>query len=156
MAQERSPSGGDGEIVWPWGMTGRDPDPADRPWVFRPQGFVLLVLEDDDEVARATESLAGTGFRADHQRAYPGRQLLEDRERWVAQQSLARRVVENATIDQEAVDLLVDHARRGRAFLWVVTPTRDDANRAIRALADHRVQFVRYYGERSVEDLRFG
>lgn len=38
-----------GEVVWPWGMTARDPDPSSRPWVFNPVGFLLVVVEDDAE-----------------------------------------------------------------------------------------------------------
>lgn len=141
------------EVVWPWGMSDRDPDPSDRPWVFNPKGFVLIVLDDDAEAARAAARLQEVGFAKGHLRTYSGAQVLEDRKRFVARQSLARRVVESVTIDSEAVDRLLGYAEDGRAFLWAVAPTRDDANRAIRNLYDHRVRFVRYYGDRGVEDI---
>lgn len=142
------------EVVWPWGMSERDPDPSSRPWVFNPRGFLLLVLEDDGEAERASARLLDVGFADHHRRTYSGQQVLEERKAFVAQQGLARRVVENLTIDQDVVDLLLRYADEGRAFLWVVAPRREDANRAIRGLSDHKVLFVRYYGDRGVEDIR--
>lgn len=143
----------DGDVVWPWGLSDRDPDPSSRPWVFNPRGFLLAVLADDDEAARAGDALLEAGFAEAHQRTYSGAQLLEDRERFIAQQGVARRIVENLTIDTEAVERLLGYARTGHAFVWVVAPHKEDANRAIRALADLRVPFFRYYGDRGVEDL---
>lgn len=143
-----------GDVVWPWGMSEQDPDPASRPWVFNPRGFLLIVFEDGDEAARAGATLLDAGFADEHRRTYSGEQLLEDRARFVAQQGRARRVVENLTIDSEAVERLLGYARDGRAFMWVVAPAKEDANRAIRALAGHRVDFFRYYGDRGVEDVR--
>ena len=144
----------DKDVVWPWGMTERDPDPASRPWVFNPRGFLLAVLEDDTEAARAGEALAQVGFGEGERRIYPGAQVLDDRRRFIAQQSTARRLVEKVTIDTEVLNLLIDYARAGRAFLWVLAPGRDDANRAIRGLSAHNVLYFRYYGDGGVEDIR--
>lgn len=144
----------DEEVVWPWGMTERDPDPASRPWVFNPVGFLLAVLEDDAEAERAGAALEEAGFTAKEHRSYSGEQVIRDRDRFHAQQSAARRLVERVTIDNEAVQLLLDYAVAGRAFLWVRVPQREDANRAIRALSASKVLYFRYYGDAGVEDIR--
>lgn len=141
------------EVVWPWGMTERDPDPASRPWVFNPHGFLLAVLEDDAEAARAGAALADAGFAESQRRLYTGAQVLADREQFHAQQSTARRIVERVTIDTEVVNLLLDYAHAGRTFLWVRVPTRQDANRAIRGLSATKVLYFRYYGDAGVEDI---
>jgi hypothetical protein len=142
------------EVVWPWGMTERDPDPASRPWVFNPVGFLLVVVEDDAEAERAGAALDEVGFGQDQRRVYAGSQVIEERERFLAQRSTAQRLVEKVTIDTEVLHLLLDYARAGRAFLWVRVPRREDANRAIRGLSAHRVLYFRYYGDAGVEDIR--
>jgi hypothetical protein len=142
------------EVVWPWGMTERDPDPASRPWVFNPVGFLLAVLKDDAEAERAGAALEAVGFTdADH-RSYSGEQVLRDREAFQAQQSAARRLVEKVTIDNEVLQLLLEYAHAGRAFLWVHVPERADANRAIRGLSANKVLYFRYYGDAGVEEIR--
>ncbi|MGI8806784.1 MAG: hypothetical protein ACR2KK_02810 [Acidimicrobiales bacterium] len=143
----------DDEVVWPWGMTERDPDPASRPWVFNPHGFLLAVVADTAEAERAEAALAAVGFGSGRQRTYTGEQVLEDRARHVAQQGIARRLVETVTIDNEAVDLLLGFARAGRSFVWIRTPQREDANRAIRGLSTCSVLYFRYYGD-EVEEIR--
>ena len=144
----------DEEVVWPWGMTERDPDPASRPWVFNPRGFLLTVLEDAEKAEQAVAALEQVGFPPEHLRTYTGEGVLEDRARFVAQQGVARRLVETVTIDTEVLELLLDYAGAGRAFLWVRAPDRDDANRAIRGLSTFDVLYFRYYGDTGVEDIR--
>ena len=143
-----------GEVVWPWGMTDRDPDPASRPWVFNPVGFLLVVVDDDAEAERAGAALEQVGFSAAEHRSYTGEQVLRDRQRFQAQQSTARRLVEKVTIDGEAVQRLLEYAQAGRAFLWVRVPRREDANRAIRGLSANKVLYFRYYGDAGFEDIR--
>ena len=142
------------DVVWPWGMTEADPDPASRPWVFNPRGFLLVVLGDAAEAERAAVAVEGVGFPAAHRRIYTGEQVLDERARFVAQHGLARRLVETVTIDTEVLDLLIDYARAGRAFLWVRAPEREDANRAIRALSTQGVLYFRYFGNDGVEEIR--
>lgn len=142
------------EVVWPWGMTERDPDPASRPWVFNPVGFLLAVLENDAEAERAAATLEEVGFTPAEHRIYDGAQVVRDRERFQAQQSTARRLVERVTIDNEVVQLLLDYAHAGRSFLWVRAPKREDANRAIRGLSANTVLYFRYYGAAGVEEIR--
>jgi hypothetical protein len=142
------------KVVWPWGMSDEDPDPATRPWVFNPRGFLLVVLEDDAEAERAGGALEQVGFGEDQRRIYAGTQVLDERERFLARRSTAQRLVEKVTIDTEVLNLLLDYARAGRAFLWVRVPERADANRAIRGLSATKVLYFRYYGDAGVEEIR--
>ena len=141
------------EFVWPWGMSEQDPDPASRPWVFDPHGFLVAVLADTGEAERASTTLGGAGFPDAKRRIYTGEQVMDERRRFVAQQGPARRLVEKLTIENDVVQLFLDYAGDGAAFLWIRVPRREDANRAIRALGGHRVLHYRYYGDDSVEDI---
>ncbi len=141
------------DVVWPWGLSEQDPDPASRPWVFNPRRFLLAVVDDGVEAERATAALVERGFPERHLRTYSGEQVLDERERFLAQQGALRRVVGRVTSDSEAVDLFLEYANDGRSFLWVYVPDRDHANRAIAGLSALRVLHFRYYGEDSVEDL---
>ncbi len=140
-------------VVWPWGMSDEDPDPASRPWVFHPRGFLLAVVEDAGEAERAEETLVGGGFPERHLRSWSGEHLLDERARFLAQQSPLPRAVGRMTSDAKAVELFLGYAAAGRSFLWVHVPHREDADRAIRALSAHRVLHFRYYGDDSVEDI---
>ncbi len=149
----RSCAVNESEIVWPWGMSDTDPDPASRPWVFKPQGFLVVVLAGTAEAERAGTALEAAGFPDVHRRIYTGEQVMDARRRFVAQQGAGRRLVEKLTIDADVLQLFIDYAESGRAFLWIRVPKREDANRAIRALGGHEVLHYRYYGENSVEDI---
>lgn len=59
------------EVVWPWGMSDREPDPASRPSVFDPHGFVVAVVEDDDEAETAKAALGQAGFGQGDLRSSP-------------------------------------------------------------------------------------
>lgn len=141
------------EVVWPWGMTEQDPDPASRPWVFRPRGFLVAVLANAGRAEDAAASLRDAGFAEKNLRTYTGQQVLDDRERFLAQQGALRRVVGEVTSDSEAVALFSEYARDGRSFLWVHVGDRHNANRAIRSLSGHEVLHLRYYGHDSLEDI---
>ena len=143
----------DDEVVWPWGMSERDPDPSTRPWIFSPRGFMVAVLEDADAAEGGRVALMGTGIREKDLRIFTAEQLLEDRERFLAQQGVLRRAVGKVTSDSKAVDLFLDSAHDGRSFLWVHVPDREDANRAIRGLSEHEVLHIRYYGDGDLEDI---
>lgn len=134
-------------------MSEDDPDPASRPWVFNPRGFLVAVLEDTAEGELASAHLGTIGFAEGDRRLYTGEQVIDERQRFLAQQGPGRRLVEKLTIDAKAVDLFLGFAEKGRSFLWVRVPERADANRAIRGLSAHRVLHFRYYGDGGVEDL---
>jgi hypothetical protein len=144
------------EVAWPTGMSDQDPAARDRPLVFNPQGFLVAILEDDDQAKQAKATLAKSGFADRDLRVYTSQQILDSWERFQAERSLAQRVVGAVTDDPETIELYFGYARAGRAALWVHVPGDDDADRAVRGLADHQVLHFRHYGHDSQQDLHVG
>jgi hypothetical protein len=93
------------------------------------------------------------GFAETDLRVYTSQQILDDHERFLAQRTLARRVVGAVTDDPATIKLYFGYARQGRAALWVHVPDDADAERAVRLLADHQVLHFRHYGHNSQQDL---
>jgi hypothetical protein len=90
------------EVVWPMGLSDHDPSLADRPLVFNPKGFLVAILEDDDHAEQARAALPAAGFADRDLRVYTSQQILADHQRYLAQRSLARRVVGGLTDDTTA------------------------------------------------------
>jgi hypothetical protein len=141
------------QVVWPMGMTDQDPSLGARPLVFDPQGFLVAILEDADQAEQAKAALVEAGFAETDLRVYTSQQILDDHERFLAQRTLARRVVGGFTDDPATIELYFGYARDGRAALWVHVPDDADAKRAVRGLADHQVLHIRHYGHNSQQDL---
>src|SRR5215207_7376540 len=133
-------------VVWPTGMSDQDPAGRDRPLVFNPQGFLVAILQDADQAEQAKATLAQAGFAERDLRIYTSQQILDDHERFLAQRTVARRVVGAVTDDLDTIELYFGYARDGCSALWVHVPEETDAKRAIRGLADHQVLHIRYYG----------
>jgi hypothetical protein len=97
--------------------------------------------------------LAAAGFADRDLRVYTSQQILDDHKRFLAQRTLPRRVVGAITDDPDTIELYFGYARAGRSALWVHVPEDDDAERAVRGLADHQVLHFRHYGHDSQQDL---
>jgi hypothetical protein len=143
----------DDDVVWPVGTTAQDPDLADRPVVFRPKGFLVAILTDADEAGRAATALRAAGFADRTLRIFTGEQILADYAQYTARQSRLRRAVAVVADDPETLELYHGHARDGRAALWVHVSDDDEADRAIRGLADFPTLHLRYYGHRRQTDF---
>jgi hypothetical protein len=141
------------EVVWPTGMSDQDPAARERPLVFNPQGFLVAILEDADQAEQAKATLVNAGFGERDLRVYTSQQMLDSWERFLAERSLAQRVVGAVTDDPDTIELYFGYAREGRAALWVHVPEEANAKRAIRGLADHQVLHIRHYGHDSQQDL---
>jgi hypothetical protein len=140
------------QVAWPMGMSDQDPSLGARPLAFNPQGFLIAILEDADQAEQAKAGLVEAGFASTELRVYTSQQILEDHERFLAQRTLARRVVGAVTDDPDTIELYFGYARAGRSALWIHVPD-DDADRAVRALADHQVLHFRHYGHDSQQDI---
>ena len=103
--------------------------------------------------AACKAALAAAGFAERDLRVYTSQQILDSWERFQAERSLAQRVAGAVTDDPDTIELYFGYARAGRAALWVHVPDDDDADRAVRGLADHRVLHFRHYGHNSQQDL---
>ena len=141
------------QVAWPMGMSDQDPSLGARPLFFNPQGFLIAILEDADQAEQAKAGLVEAGFASTELRVYTSQQILEDHERFLAQRTLARRVVGAVTDDPATIELYFGYAREGRAALWVHVPDKADADRAVRCLADHPVLHFRHYGHGRQDDL---
>ena len=141
------------EVAWPTGMSEQDPAARARPLVFNPQGFLVAILQDADRAEQARAALAEAGFADRDLRVYTSQQILDSWERFQAERSLAQRAVGAVTDNPDTIELYFGYAREGRSALWVHVPDDADANRAVRALADHQVLHFRHYGHGSQQDL---
>ncbi len=137
-------------------MSDRDPDPASRPWVFNPHGFLLAVVEGPNAEEPAKAALRRLGFSDGDFRTFTGQEVLDDRERFLAQQPALRRLVGQVTSDSDAVQRFLEYARDGRSFVWVHVPDRERADRAVRGLSSDAVLHLRYYGDDTIEDIHMG
>jgi|tagenome__1003787_1003787.scaffolds.fasta_scaffold20954120_2 hypothetical protein len=143
----------DDDVVWPVGTTAQDPDLADRPVVFRPKGFLVAILTDAGEAGRAAAALRAAGFADRTLRIFTGEQILADYARYTARQSKPRRAVAGVVDDPETLALYHGHARDGRAALWIHVNDDDEAERAIRGLADFPTLHLRHYGHHRQTDF---
>jgi len=135
--------------VFPLDITEREP--GARPWKFRPDGYLVVVLSDEDEAQRAQESLVGVGFAARDTKVYPSKQILATFEVYKGQRDVADRVAGVVRDDIEGRDLYLDYAREGRGALWVRVH-EDKVPKALRVLADHESLHTRYYGVNAETD----
>jgi hypothetical protein len=141
------------EVVWPTGMSDHDPAARERPLFFNPQGFLVAILQDNDQAEQAKTTLAEAGFADRDLRVYTSQQILESWERFQAERSLPQRVAGAVTDDPDTIEQYFGYARQGRSALWVHVPEKADAKRAVRALADHQVLHFRHYGHDSQQDI---
>ena len=139
------------EVVWPTGMSDRDPAARDRPLFFNPQGFLVAILEDADQAEQARATLAAAGFAEGDLRVYTSQQILDSWERFQAERSLTQRVAGAITDDPDTIEQYFGYARQGRSAVHV--PDEADAKRAVRGLADHQVLHFRHYGHDSQQDI---
>ena len=141
------------EVVWPTGMSDQDPAARERPLVFAPEGFLVAILADADQAEQAKAALVEAGFAERDLRVYTSQEILDGWERFLAERSLAQRVVGAVTDDPDTIELYFGYARAGRSALWVHVPDEADADRVVRCLADHQVLHIRYYGHDRLDDL---
>ena len=80
------------EVGWPTGMSDQDPAARERPLVFNPQGFLVAILQDNDQAEQAKTALADAGFAERDLRVYTSRQILDSWEWFQAGRTLAQRV----------------------------------------------------------------
>jgi hypothetical protein len=64
-------------------------------------------------------------------------------------------VVDALTADHQARRRSVASAQAGGAALWLYAPTRHDANRLLRLLADYDVSYVRHDSNEGVREMTF-
>ena len=139
----------EGENIFPLDITEREP--GQRPWKFRPEGYLVVMLSDEDEAQRAEAALVGDGFASHDIKLYPGEQILATFEIYRGQRDVADKVVGAVTDDFEGRDLYLDYAREDRCALWLRVP-ESKVPKALRVLADCDYLHTRYYGVKTETD----
>ena len=140
----------EGENTFPMDV---DRDPSSRPWKFRPEGYLVVILSDGDEGQRAETALVAAGFAARNVKSYTGEQILENYEVYKDRRTITDKVVGAVVDDSESRDLYHGYAREGQSAVWLRLPDETDVPKALRVLADHDYLHTRYYGSEQQADF---
>ena len=133
----------EGENTFPMDV---DRDPSSRPWKFRPEGYLVVILADEDEGKQAEAALVAAGLVAQDVKLYAGKQILENYEAYTEQRTITAKVVGAVVDDTESRDLYHRYAREDRSALWLRLPDEADAPKAFGVLADHDYLHTRHHG----------
>jgi hypothetical protein len=125
---------------------------SSRPWNFRPGGYLLIILANDEEAQRAERALVAQGFAARDMKLYTGKQILANQEEYVSRRGVPSRIVGSVVDDVEGRALYLGYARDDRCAMWVRIPDEGDVPMALRVLADHDYLHARYYGSGQLTD----
>ena len=139
------------ENTFPMDFYARDPSP--RPWQFRPKGYLVVILSDEEEGERAEADLVTHGFAPREIKLYTGKQILENYEVYMGRRTTTDKVVGSIVDDSEGRDLYLGYARQDRCAMWVRIPDEEDVPKALRVLADHHYVHTRYYGSEQQTDF---
>jgi hypothetical protein len=91
------------EDTFPMDFYVRDPSP--RPWKFRPEGYLVVILSDADEAQRAEADLVTHGFAPPDIKLYTGKQILENYEMYAARRNTTDKLVGSVVDDSEGREL---------------------------------------------------
>ena len=140
------------QVAWPMGMSDQDPSLGARPLAFNPQGFLVTIIQDADHAELAKAALRDEGFADGDLRVYTSQQILEDHERFLAQRTLARRVVGAVTDAPDTIELCFGYTRQAAPPCGCMSPRRPTPT-SHPWLADDQVLHIRHYGHDTQQDL---
>jgi hypothetical protein len=138
-----------GENTFPMDIT----DPSSRPWSFKPEGYLVVILAGTEEAQRAEAALAAGGFARRDVKLYTGKQILDNHEEYMERRGVTSKVVGSAVDDVEGRELYLGYAREDRCALWLRLPDETDVPKALRVFADHHYLHTRYYGSDQQTDF---
>jgi len=127
-------------------------DPS-RPWNFRPEGYLVVILAGTDEGQRAETAIVAEGFAAADVKLYTGKEILDNYEEYKRRSGVTNKVVGPWFDDEEGRELYLGYARDDRCALWLHLPREADVRKALRVLADHDYLHTRYYGSEKQTDF---
>ena len=90
-------------------------DPSPRPWKFRPEGYLAVILSDDDDGERAANALVADGFARDDFKLHTGKQILANFEVYSARRNLTDKVTGPVVDDSEGRERYLGYAREAVA-----------------------------------------
>jgi hypothetical protein len=129
-------------------------DLASRPWMFRPKGYLVVILAGTEAAERAEAALVAGGFASRDIKLYPGKQILDDYEEYQRRRTVTGKLVGSVVDDAEGRELYVGYAREGRCAMWVRLPDETEVPKALGILADHDYLHTRYYGSLHPTDYK--
>jgi hypothetical protein len=139
------------EKTFPMDVT--DKDPSSRPWNFRPEGYLVVIVADFGEARRAETALTQAGFAPKDIKLYTGKQILENQVVYVGRRSIMTRLVAAVAEDVEGRELYLAYAREDRCAMWVRLPDEGRTAEALRVLADFDCLHARFYGDDEQHDF---
>ena len=122
-----------------------------RPWHYTAVGYLAVLFEDLEEAQRAQRGLQQRGVPEGDLRLYDGEELLRIASRLQQERSILAKAINEIVVDQQAEKRWLGNARAGGSFLFLYAPTREQANRMVRLLADYQYGSLDYFGEHGVE-----
>ena len=122
--------------------------------MFRPQGFLVVMLESDEEGGTAVSALRDAGYAEDDLKLWMSEEIVANYQRYVEDRTHIERLMGIVTDDVEARDQYLSYARQGRCALWMYIPDQHYVQRALRVLADRPYMHSGYYGTRGMYDVR--
>ena len=128
-------------------------DPSSRPWKFRPEGYLVVILASGEEAQRAETALVTEGFAPRDVKLYNGKQILDNHEEYMERRGATGKVMGSLIDDVEGRELYLGYARDDRCAMWVRIPDETDVPKALRVLADHDYLHTRYYGSEQQTDF---
>jgi hypothetical protein len=139
------------ETTFPMDVT--EEDPSSRPWNFKPEGYLVVIIADIKEARRAETALAQAGIAPKDIKLYTGKQILENQAVYIGRRSVITKLVAGVAEDVEGRELYLAYAREDRCAMWVRLPDEGRVARALRVLADFDCLHARYYGENEQHDF---
>ena len=128
-------------------------DPSSRPWNFKPEGYLVVILAGTEEAQAAETALVAQGFAPRDVKLYTSKQILDNHEEYMGRRGVASTLVGSVADDVEGRELYLGYAREGRCALWLRLPEEADVPKALRVLADHHYLHTRYYGSEQQTDF---
>ena len=107
-------------------------DPSRRPWKFRPEGYLVVILSDANEAQRAESSLVIHGFATRDVKLYTGKQILESHEVYLGRRNVTDKVVGSVVDDSEGKKRYLAYAGDDRCAMWVRIPDEEDVPNTFR------------------------
>jgi hypothetical protein len=126
-----------------------------RPWLVSAKGYLEVLFKDRAEARRAQRGLQERGVPAEDMRLYVAEETLRDDAQFLVGRCWLAKVVNALTADHQARRRYLANAQEGGAALWLYAPTRHDANRLLRLLADYHLSSVRHDSDEGVRELTF-
>ena len=96
-------------------------DPS-RPWNFRPEGYLVVMLAGTEEAQRAETALVSEGFGPRDIKLYTGKEILDNYEEYKRHSGVTSKLVGPWFDDEEGRELYLGYAVR-RSMRAVVAPS---------------------------------